>query len=317
MRENGIIDAMTHESSTPREASQLAAHLAPTLNLLRTVAAEGHLTRASERLGQPQPTVSRALARLADQLGTPVVAKQGRGVVLTRVGALLCEAAESALRELETGCRGVLEELDPNRGQVLLGFQHTMGRALVPRLISEFREHKPGVRFGLAQGSRDEMLARLRAGRVDLCLVSPVPSGQEWESEQVLREELVAVVHAEHRLAGRSGIRLAELADEDFVGMRPGYGLRRIVTDLAESAGFNPRFAWEGEEVDTARGLVAAGLGITLLPRALSGAAPGTAEIPLRPAAHRTIGVVWPSGRELPPAVRAFRDHAADHARGV
>ena len=87
MRENGIVDAMTHESSAPREAAQLAARLAPTLNLLRTVAAEGHLTRAAERLGQPQPTVSRALARLADQLGTPVVAKQGRGVVLTRVGA--------------------------------------------------------------------------------------------------------------------------------------------------------------------------------------------------------------------------------------
>ncbi|MFC7342984.1 LysR family transcriptional regulator [Saccharopolyspora griseoalba] len=307
---------MTHESSTPREASQLAAHLAPTLSLLRTVAAEGHLTRAAERLGQPQPTVSRALAGLADQLGTPVVAKQGRGVVLTRVGALLCEAAENALRELETGCRGVLDELDPNRGQVLLGFQHTMGRALIPRLISEFREHNPGVRFGLAQGSRDDMLARSRAGRVDLCLVSPVPSDPEWESAQVTQEELVAVVHSGHRLAGRGEIRLTELAEDDFVGMRPGYGLRRIVTDLAESAGFTPRFAWEGEEVDTARGLVAAGLGTTLLPRALSGAAPGTAEIPLSPPAHRTIGVVWPAGRQLPPAVRAFRDHASGIALG-
>lgn len=301
---------MTHESSAPREASQLAAHLAPTLTLLRTVAAEGQLTRAAERLGQPQPTVSRTLARLGEQLGTPVVTKQGRGVVLTRAGTLLCSAAEAAVRELESGCREVVEELDPNRGKVVLGFQHTMGRALVPRLISEFREQGPGVRFGLAQGSREEMLSRLRTGGVDLCLVSPIPDGPEWESAQVAQEELVAVVHTGHRLAGRDGIRLAELAEDDFVGMRPGYGLRRIVTDLAAAAGFTPRFAWEGEEVDTARGLVAAGLGVTLLPKALSGAAPGTCEIPLRPAAHRAIGVVWPAGRQLPPAVRAFRDHA-------
>lgn len=311
MHECSTIHAVPHESSVPREAAQLAAHLAPTLDLLRTVAAEGQLTRAAERLGQPQPTVSRALARLAEHLGTPVVAKQGRGVVLTRAGALLTEAAEEAMHELENRCRAVVEELDPQRGQVVLGFQHTMGRALIPQLLSEFREHHPSVRFGLAQGSRDDMLARMRTGRVDLCLVSPVPSGAEFEAAEVTREELVAVVFAGHRLAGRDDIRLAELADDDFVGLRPGYGLRRIVTDLAEAAGFTPRFAWEGEEVDTARGLVAAGLGVTLLPKALSGAAPGTSEISLHPAAHRTIGVVWPARRPLPPAVRAFRDHVA------
>lgn len=311
MRERRTINTVVNETQPEVEASQLATHLAPALTLLRAVAAEGHITRAAERVGRPQPTVSRELARISTALGTPVVVKQGRGVALTRAGLLLCEAAETALRELENGCRGVLEEIDPDRGRVVLGFQHTMGRALVPQLISDFREHHPGVQFGLAQGARDEMLARLRDGRVDLCLVSPIPSGAEWRSAEVTREELVAVVHAGHRLAHRTSIRLPELAEEEFVGLRHGYGLRRIVTSLAEAAGFTPRLTWEGEEVDTARGLVAAGLGVTLLPRALSGAAPGTREIPLRPAAHRVIGVVWPAGRQLPPAVRAFRDRAA------
>ncbi|GAB2660408.1 LysR family transcriptional regulator [Saccharopolyspora gloriosae] len=301
---------MTHESDGSLDAAQLTADLAPTLNLLRTVAAEGHLTRAAHRLGIPQPTVSRTLARLADRLGTEIVTRDGRGVRLTRTGAKLAAAADDAYRELADRCREVVEELDPDRGRVALGFQHTMGGALVPELIRSFRTDHPGVRFRLVQGARDELLTGARDGRLDLCLVSPMPSGPEWEASPVTRDELVAVVHTDHRLAGRTSVRLADLAGEDFALLSSGYGLRRIVTELAGAAGVALRTAWEGEEVDTVRGLVAAGLGVTVLPRALGGAVAGTAEISLSPAAHRTVGIAWPAHRTPPPAVHAFREHA-------
>lgn len=302
---------MTHESDRPLDAAQLTADLAPTLNLLRTVAAEGHLTRAAERLDIPQPTVSRTLARLADRLGTEIVTRDGRGVRLTRTGAELAAAADAAYRELADRCRDVVEELDPDRGRVALGFQHTMGGALVPELIRGFRTGHPGVRFRLVQGARDDLLTGARDGRLDLCLVSPMPSGPDWEAAPVTRDELVAVVHTGHRLAGRTSVRLADLAGEDFALLSAGYGLRRIVTELADAAGVALRAAWEGEEVDTVRGLVAAGLGVTVLPRALGGAVAGTAEISLSPAAHRTVGIAWPAHRTPPPAVHAFREHAS------
>ncbi|WP_243789856.1 LysR family transcriptional regulator [Saccharopolyspora gloriosae] len=302
---------MTYESAGPLDAAQLTANLAPTLNLLRTVAAEGHLTRAADRLGIPQPTVSRTLARLADRLGTEIVTRDGRGVRLTRAGAQLAAAADDAYRELADRCREVVEELDPDRGTVALGFQHTMGGALVPELIRGFRAEHPGVRFRLVQGARDDLLTGARDGRLDLCLVSPMPSGPDWESAAVTRDELVAVVFTGHRLADRDSLRLAELAGEDFALLRSGYGLRRIVTELADAAGVSLRAVWEGEEVDTVRGLVAAGLGVTVLPRALGGTMAGTVEISLNPAAHRTVGIAWPAHRTPPPAVHAFRDHAA------
>lgn len=310
MREEGTIHAVPHETELPLDAAQLTADLAPTLNLLRTVAAEGHLTRAAARLGVPQPTVSRALARIADRLGTDVVTKEGRGVRLTRTGAQLAAAAEHAYAELADRCREVVEELDPDRGRISLGFQHTMGSALVPELIRGFRAGHPGVRFRLVQGARDDMLAGALDGRLDLCLVSPLPTGTEWESVAVARDELVAVVPPAHPLAERAEVRLAELAAEEFALMGPGYGLRHIVTELAEAADVPLRPSWEAEEVGTLRGLVAAGLGVTLLPRAVGGEVAGTVEISLSPAAHRTVGMAWPAGRTPPPVVRAFRDHA-------
>ncbi|WP_182542299.1 LysR family transcriptional regulator [Halosaccharopolyspora lacisalsi] len=300
---------MVNDSDVSPDVSQLVAHLSPTLVLLRVVAEEGHLTRAADRLGVPQPTVSRTLARLSEQLGTPVTFRQGRGVRLTRTGRLLADAADESLRGLEAGCRGVLEETDPQRGQVVLGFQHTMGSILVPGLISDFRERHPRARFGLVQGARTDMLTRLHEGSVDLCLSSPLPTGAEhFDSVALHRQQLMVVLYTDHRLAGRDTLRLGELADEDFIATRPGYGLRQIFTELTGGAGFEPRLAFEGEEVDTVRGLVAAGLGVALLPPADTGPVPGTAEIPLHPAAHRTIGLVWSSLRPLPPAARAFKD---------
>lgn len=304
-----IIDAMMNQSAVPDDAPQLAAHLAPALAVLRAVAAEGHLTRAAESLGVPQPTVSRTLAKLGERLGTPVIVRQGRGIHLTRAGALLAEAAEDAMRGLEAGCRAVIEEVDPDRGHVTFGFQHTMGSTLVPPLLRDFRDEHPHVRFGLVQGPRDAMLSRAWSGEVDLCLTSPLPEGDpRWETAPLWEEPLVAVLFMRHRLARRSKLRLAELAEDDFVATRPDYGLRQIFTGLAERAGFEPRLAFESEEVDTVRGLVAAGLGVALLPPGDNGPAPGTGEIPLDPPAHRTIGLAWPAGRTLPPAVRTFRD---------
>ncbi|GAA2811634.1 LysR family transcriptional regulator [Saccharopolyspora taberi] len=302
---------MVNESGPAESAPQLAAHLAPALALLRAVAAEGHLTRAAESLGVPQPTVSRTLARLADEIGTPVIARQGRGVHLTRAGQLLAAAAADALRTLEAGCREVVEEIAPERGQVVIGFQHTMGATLVPSLVRGFRADHPQVRFGLLQGPRDEMVAGLRDGRIDLCLISPPPDSPELEWAALREEPLLAVLYRDHPLAHRSGLGLAELAGEDFVVTRHGYGLRQIFTDLTDRAGFEPHIGFESEEVDTVRGLVAAGLGVALLPPAVPEAIPGTVEIPLDPPAHRTVCLTWVAHRTLPPAVRAFRDFAS------
>lgn len=293
------------------ETASLAGALAPRLALLRVLAAERNVTRAAQRMGVPQPTVSRWLAALAGDLGSPVVVRDGRGIRMSRAGEYLAEAADRALSVLEGGCRRAIEELDPERGQVVLAFLHTMGENRVPALLRAFLRGHPRVRFTLLQGAQEDVLDRVRTGRADMALTSPPPAGSEFEYASLDDQPLVATLPAGHRLAGRTQVRLAQLAGEPFVGMKRVHGLRLITDELCRAAGFSPELAFECEEVDTVRGLVAAGLGVAILPVAEQAAPQGVAELPLTPPASREIVLAWAAGRPLAPAARAFRDFAA------
>ncbi|MEU4509708.1 LysR substrate-binding domain-containing protein [Nonomuraea wenchangensis] len=314
---------MTYESPDAAD-DRLAARLAPALALLAAVGETGHVTRAAEQLGIPQPTASRRLAALSDLVGAPLLLPSGRGIRLTRAGRTLAAASGRALGALATAAREVREEIDPASGRVVLGFLHLLGRTLVPSLIRRFRERNPGVRFSLAQGSRQDMLRALREGDIDLVFVAPMPVGDpDLAGRPLADQELVLAVPPGHRLAGRARVRAAELEGEELVTLEHGYGLRQITDDLCAAAGFEPRIAFEGQESETVRGLVAAGLGVAVLPRTDPGpglavpsrtdpapAVAGVVEVPLSPPLARTIGVCWVAGERLTPAARAFRDHA-------
>ncbi|GAA1246222.1 LysR family transcriptional regulator [Prauserella halophila] len=296
------------------EDLRVTAELAPHVALLRVLKVTGNLTRAAAELGVPQPTASRRLATLTDLLGTPVTEPDGRGIRLTRAGVLLADAAERAQAELAHGVRRLREEVDPERGHIALGFLHLLGRSLVPGLLSEFRRDRPHIRFTLVQGSRQDIVGRLGSGELDLALVAPVADGPGLGSLPLTEQELFVAVPQGHRLAGNAHVRLGELEREVFVMLEHGYGLRQITDDLCAQAGFAPVVAFEGQESETVRGLVAAGMGVALLPKFEPGTPAGVVEVPLRPRVSRTVGFSWHGDRPLPPAVAAFRDHVRARA---
>jgi DNA-binding transcriptional LysR family regulator len=288
-------------------ADAWAALLAPRLAQFAAVARTEHVTRAAQRLGMPQPTLSRALARLEADLGVALFARQGRTVRLTRAGAEFRGAVERALAEVERAAESVRLEADPGAGRVAFGFLHTLGPETVPGLLREFRADHPRVRFQLVQTYGEAMLERLRAGGLDLCLTSPLPDEPGLVVRRLDEQRLRLVVPAGHRLAGRRRVRLAEVAQDPFVTLEAGYGLRRITDALCEEAGFVPRVAFEGEEAETLRGLVAAGLGVSLLPPPAV-PRPGVTELDvLGQRAVREIGVAWRGGQADTPPVAAFK----------
>nr|WP_157537944.1 LysR family transcriptional regulator [Kitasatospora azatica] len=311
MHQSAIIHTVQNEEpKTPADldAAAPAVLLAPRLAQFAAVARLEHITQAAQLLGMPQPTLSRAIARLEAELGVALLARQGRTVRLTRAGRLLLGPVERALAELARGAQAAREEADPATGRVAFGFLHTMGTDAVPALLRGFRTDHPGVRFQLVQDYVAAMLDRLRAGELDLCLVSPIPDDPELTARPLDEQVLHLAVPADHRLAGRRRIRLAEVAREPFVAVEPGYGLRAITDDFCAQAGFTPRIAFEGEEAETLRGLVAAGLGVALLPPGLV-PRPGVVDLAVTaPRTRRAIGLAWVTGRPLTPPAEAFRD---------
>lgn len=296
--------------------------LVPRLRQFTVVAREEHLTRAAELLGVPQPTLSRSIARLEAELGVPLFTRPGRSIRLTRHGRDLLDAAERTLAALTGTLERLAGDAHPSSGRVALGFLHTLGGETVPRLLKDFRARHPLVRFALVQGSAHGLLERLRDGEIDLCLTSPLPQAADVRARGLDEQRIDLFVPVGHRLAARrsalhgAGVPLAEAAGEDFIVMEPGYGLRAITDDLCRAAGFEPRITFEGEEADTARGLVGAGLGVSLLPATASSLAdPSVVAVPVTaPKAVRTIGIVWPGDRSLTAPAAVFRDFALTYA---
>jgi DNA-binding transcriptional LysR family regulator len=303
------------------------------LRWFREVADGATVTETAERARITQPALSRALARLEAEVGTPLLARSGRTLTPTPAGRVFKQHVDQVLDQYDLGLRAVRELVDPARGLVPLAFLQTLGTWLVPRLVSGFRRDHPQVRFELHQHGEASILQELLDGSADLILTSATFGHPQVTWRRLLIEPLRLVVPPRHPLARRGRIRLAEAADEPFIQLREGYALRVLTERLCAEAGFTPRIAFEGEEVETLRALVAAGLGVALLPPARtapvaasasssSASADGNPDVNAdeaepAPQLHvtdvdstRELGLAWLTGRELPPASAAFRDHA-------
>jgi DNA-binding transcriptional LysR family regulator len=307
-----------HEPVTSDSTDAALDAFVPLLRQFVTVAREEHMTRAAELLGVPQPTLSRSIARLEAELGMPLFTRPGRSVRLTRHGRYLLESSERALALLSASLEHMTGEADPLRGRVALGFLHTLGGEVVPQLLKGFRASHPAVRFALVQDGGQALLARLRDGEIDLCLTAPLPDAPDLLARGLAEQRIDLFVPVGHRLAAAAsdGMPLSAAAREEFIVMEHGYGLRAITDAMCREAGFEPTIAFEGEEADTARGLVGAGLGVSLLPATASSLADPSV-VPVRvtaPRAARTIGIAWPADRRLSAPAATFRDFALTYA---
>lgn len=276
------------------------------------------VTEVSELEGVSQPGVSRALARLEAEVGTPLLRRSGRVLRPTHAGSAFKRHVDALLHQLDDGLAAVDQVLDPDTGSVALAFQISLGTWLVPDLVSAFRAEHPHVRFELTQ-VRDELAeVAVAQGSADLVL-STVRSGNAAVRRQRLADEpLRLAVPADHPLAGQPEVRLADAAAESFLVLQRPSALRRLSDDLCRAAGFEPTIGFESEDVHTIRGFVAAGLGVAIIPT--SGPQP-TAPAPvvyrtLRDVhAIREIGLGWAADRRLLPAAELFRSHVLERAR--
>lgn len=279
------------------------------------VARKQHVTQAAEELHVAQSAISRQIHQLEEELGVSLFVQVGRKLQLTPAGKLFLDRVEKILGDLDKSVTEVREMLDPERGEIRLGFPHSLGINLVPTVVANFRREHPHVKFKFRQGKFDSLLHDVINNELDLAIVSPLPENDSTVAgDLLLTEELFAVLPPGHALAGATSIRLEQLKDEPFVLFSEGYSLRPIVYDACVRAGFRPRIAFEGEETDTIRGLVAAGMGVSLLPlMALVEVGPlQPMKVKLEEPVTRTIGLIRRANEKLPLVAEMFRRFMGD-----
>jgi LysR family transcriptional activator of glutamate synthase operon len=286
----------------------IGAMLIRDLGWLVALAEREHVTEAAAALGTSQPTLSRALARVETELGARLFERSPDGVHVTPAGALAVEAAREITARLVKLRSDVESELDADSGVVRLAFLYSLASSVVPQVLGAFHQHAPRVRVLLSQEPAHEISRDLATGAVDLAITSVLPgAGYGWFPLHV--ERLVLVVPPHHRLRARKRVALAEVADDQLVTTPVGFGHRALVDDLLREAGVTPEVSFESQDLATIEGLVAAGLGVAILPEALAGHS-GTIGIPLSTrAARRAIGLTWRADRDLAAPAARFRDH--------
>jgi DNA-binding transcriptional LysR family regulator len=193
------------------------------LKYFREVAEREHVTRAAEKLFVSQSAISRAVTQLEEELGVPLFYRQGRAVVLSPYGRLFLEHVTRALSILEGGKRLLSEQTGEESGTVSLGFLHSLGIEMVPRLIKEYRRKHPRIQFTLlVQRSGEMLMKELVAGSIDLCLSVPGMFEQsEVRWSHLLDEKLLIAMPQTHRLAARRALNIRELSSEPFLALSP------------------------------------------------------------------------------------------------
>jgi len=276
-----------------------------------------HVTRAARELHVSQPALSRALATLEHELGVQLFDREGRSMHLKRYGHSFLARVDNALEQIALA-RRELQDLDRSEIDIIsLGFVQALGMRLVPELVSAFRALQSNVTFQLRQDTSAVVLNWLRRGEVDLglCAQTRREEGIGWAD--LASDELLVEVPPGHALAGTESIRLVDIANEPLICLKPGDGLRQITDELCHVAGFSPRIAFEGDDLITVRGLVAAGLGISIVPASsITGHHEATLIHVSQPRCVRVIGMAWIEDRTLSPATTAFKSFVLDQSAG-
>ena len=233
------------------------------------VAEELHFGRAAQRLGMAQPPLSRAIRALETELGTELFERNTRGVRLSTAGAALLPEARRLLRDATALKDGARHLAVGEIGTLTIGFISAAGYGVLPEIVRNFRQRRPGVRLELREATSDAQPASIKAGDYDVGFVLPGPADPALAYTPLTWEPLIAALPAARRWAAQ--VSLGALAEESFVLFpRPaGAWLYDAIVGFCRRAGFVPRIEQEAIQMQTIVSLVAAGMGVALVPASL------------------------------------------------
>jgi DNA-binding transcriptional LysR family regulator len=292
------------------------------LNVLREVAARGSFSAAAEALSYSQSAVSQAVATLEGEVGATLIERDRRGVRPTAAGAALVGHAEGILAQIESAEAEVATIVGGRAGRLRVASFPTAGATLMPLAIASFRASHPGVGVMLSEGEPEEIAPRLRSGELDLALLFEFEGVGERLASGIRRFELLEdplhlALPADHPLAERGAPRLEDLRDEPWIQTSGSSPCAKHVVRSCHAAGFEPRVSFESDDYQTVQGLVAAGVGVALIPRlALSTVREEIRVRELSPSSPvRSVFAATPRAAAVTPAVATMLELLREAAR--
>ncbi|MCW1959082.1 MAG: LysR family transcriptional regulator [Mycobacterium sp.] len=258
------------------------------------VAAEMNFTRAAQRVHVVQSALSTAVSKLEKELGVELFDRSRQKIRITPAGELFRDHARQVIDAVRLAKDSVSDYRGQLSGTIEFGFLVSCGRLDLPKVLGEFHRDYPFVRIRLQQSQSHvgltAYLSAIADGALDLALVSaPDVFPPRIEMRLLSEEPLLFVCRPDHHLAGRNGVTVAEIADEDLIGWPPEFGLRRVVEDAFTAAGLTPRVLYELEaDFSTAADLIRHGLGSMFMPASEANRFPDLLAVPIQPAP------IWP-----------------------
>jgi len=272
-----------------------------------------HFGKAADACFVSQPTLSTQVRKLEEELGVTLVERAPRKVMLTPTGQDVVQRARRIVADVEQMREAARRSKDPESGSLRLGVFPTLAPYLLPHVVPQLRERFPQLELLLVEEKSDVLLQRLREGRLDAALLALPVHDEQLHAEFLFDEPFMLAAPQGHELARRTSLRIDELSDETLLLLEDGHCLRDQALDVCRLSGAQEKSGFRATSLETLRQMVAAGVGVTLLP-ALSVRAPIVQPANIRlvpfdaPAPSRRIALVWRKSS----AMEAFLQQLAD-----
>ena len=283
------------------------------LRYLVALADHKHFGRAAEASFVSQPTLSTQIRKVEEELGVPLVERASRKVLLTETGKAVVERARTVLREIDQIKELARRTKDPESGTVRLGLFPTLGPYLLPHVVPKLRARFPRLELLLIEERTATLIRQLHDGKLDAaCLALPIHDDQ-LHCEPLFEEPFVLAVPRAHLLAKHATLKLADLAHEHVLLLDDGHCLRDQALDVCHMAGANEKDGFRATSLETLRQMVAANVGVTLLPvLAVKPPVPQSAEMRLvrfrDGAPSRRIALVWRKSSAMAPFLKKLAE---------
>ena len=236
------------------------------LHYLVALADHKHFGRAAAASFVSQPTLSTQIRKLEDELGVALVERTPRKVMLTPAGHDIAERARRIVADVEQMKEAARRSRDPEAGSMRLGMFPTLGPYLLPHVVPRIRARFPNLELLLVEEKSDVILARLREGKLDAGLLALPVHDEQLQVEFLFEEPFLLAVPETHPLARRDSLALKELANERLLLLEDGHCLREQALDVCQLAGSGEKTGFQATSLETLRQMVAANVGVTLLP---------------------------------------------------